>query len=311
MFVRLTELRPVTARDTLYRFTCPAIARAALPGQFVELKLTGGCDPFLRRPISLFDADGTETFSLLVRTVGRGTEYMTGWTPGMEIDVLGPLGSGFSWETDTRDCLLVAGGIGLAPMGFLARRLLDEGKRVRLLFSPRRDAALLDALPFRERLDVSCCENRSALPAALDALLAQGAEPALSGEQILLRYPEIYGYPLEAPNPPASSPAPPATQKAASASRREEAVPAPGQSATQKAASASRREEAVPVPPAYLSGEQAKVYAALAAGSQPVDLLCERCELAAGALLAILTQLELFGLVRLLPGGVVEIVRRS
>ena len=163
MFVRLTELRPVTARDTLYRFTCPAIARAALPGQFVELKLTGGCDPFLRRPISLFDADGTETFSLLVRTVGRGTEYMTGWTPGMEIDVLGPLGSGFSWETDTRDCLLVAGGIGLAPMGFLARRLLDEGKRVRLLFSPRRDAALLDALPFRERLDVSCCENRSAL----------------------------------------------------------------------------------------------------------------------------------------------------
>ena len=147
MFVRLTELRPVTARDTLYRFTCPAIARAALPGQFVELKLTGGCDPFLRRPISLFDADGTETFSLLVRTVGRGTEYMTGWTPGMEIDVLGPLGSGFSWETDTRDCLLVAGGIGLAPMGFLARRLLDEGKRVRLLFSPRRDAALLDALP--------------------------------------------------------------------------------------------------------------------------------------------------------------------
>ena len=144
-----------------------------------------------------------------------------------------------------------------------------------------------------------------------NSLLAQGAEPALSGEQILLRYPEIYGYPLEAPNPPASSPAPPATQKAASASRREEAVPAPGQSATQKAASASRREEAVPVPPAYLSGEQAKVYAALAAGSQPVDLLCERCELAAGALLAILTQLELFGLVRLLPGRMVEIVRRS
>ena len=144
-----------------------------------------------------------------------------------------------------------------------------------------------------------------------NSLLAQGAEPALSGEQILLRYPEIYSYPLEAPNPPASSPAPPATQKAASASRREEAVPAPGQSATQKAASASRREEAVPAPPAYLSGEQAKVYAALAAGPQPVDLLCERCELAAGALLAILTQLELFGLVRLLPGRMVEIVRRS
>ena len=64
-----------------------------------------------------------------------------------------------------------------------------------------------------------------------NSLLAQGAEPALSGEQILLRYPEIYGYPLDAPNPPASSPAPPAAQKAVPAARREGT--APGQSAEQ------------------------------------------------------------------------------
>lgn len=142
-----------------------------------------------------------------------------------------------------------------------------------------------------------------------NSLLAQGAEPALSGEQILLRYPEIYGYPLDAPNPPASSPAPPAAQKAVPAARREGT--APGQSAERQAISVSPRGEAAPAPPAYLSGEQAKVYAALAAGPQPVDLLCERCGLAAGALLAILTQLELFGLVRLLPGRMVETVRRS
>ncbi|MFR8331825.1 MAG: hypothetical protein ACLU9S_05230 [Oscillospiraceae bacterium] len=162
MFVRLTELRPVTARDTCIALPCPAIAQAALPGQFVELKLTGGCDPFLRRPISLFDADGTETFSLLVRTVGRGTEYMTGWTPGMEIDVLRPLGSGFSWETDTRDCLLVAGGIGLAPWVSWPGACWTRGSGCVCCFRPGGDAALLDALPFRERLDVSCCENRSA-----------------------------------------------------------------------------------------------------------------------------------------------------
>lgn len=144
-----------------------------------------------------------------------------------------------------------------------------------------------------------------------NSLLAQGAEPALSGEQILLRYPEIYGYPLEAPNPPASSPAPPATRKPPPPPGGKKRCPRPAVRHAESRLRLPAGRGGCPVPPAYLSGEQAKVYAALAAGSQPVDLLCERCELAAGALLAILTQLELFGLVRLLPGRMVEIVRRS
>lgn len=180
MLATLTDLRRVTARDTLYTFSCPGVARSARPGQFVELRLTEGCDPFLRRPISLFAADGAETFSLLVRAVGRGTEWMAGWESGRQVDVLGPLGNGFSWSDGDRDCVLAAGGIGLAPLGFLAGRLLAQGKRVRLLFSPRRDGALLEALPFRETLEVSCCENRAALPAALDALLERGADRVFS-----------------------------------------------------------------------------------------------------------------------------------
>lgn len=176
----LTEVRSVTGRDTLYTFACPEIARKARPGQFVELKLTDGCEPFLRRPISIFDTDGAHTFSLLVRTAGRGTSAMRGWTPGTEADVLGPLGNGFSWGADAQNCVLAAGGIGLAPLAFLAKKLLEEGKRVQLLFSPRRDAGLLDALPFRARLAVSCAENRAAFPDALDALLEQGADALFS-----------------------------------------------------------------------------------------------------------------------------------
>lgn len=179
MRATLLEIRPVTGRDTCYVFRCPQVAAAARPGQFVELKLTEGYQPpFLRRPISIFDTDGQETFSLLVRTVGEGTTAMTGWPVGHSVDVLGPLGNGFTWNDHHQTCLLVAGGIGLAPLALSARRLLEEGKRVRLLFSPRRDQALLEALPFRDRLEVATSENRAALAATL--------EPLLEGTDLLL-----------------------------------------------------------------------------------------------------------------------------
>ena len=180
MLAVLTEIRSVTQRDTLYTFKCPDIARTARPGQFVELKLTDGYEPFLRRPISIFDADGDQAFSLLVRTVGRGTAALTKWDVGAKVDVLGPLGNGFAWKPEDRDCVLVAGGIGLAPLSFLAKRLLSEGKQVRLVFSPQRDAELLKVLPFQEQLGIVFSENRNALPAVLTSVLRHGVDTVFS-----------------------------------------------------------------------------------------------------------------------------------
>lgn len=200
MLAVLTEIRPVTHRDTLYTFECPAIAQTARPGQFVELKLTDGYDPFLRRPISIFDADGVQTFSLLVRTVGRGTEAMTRWEVGAKVDVIGPLGNGFTWKPEDRDCVLVAGGIGLAPMTFLAKQLLAEGKQVRLVFSPRRDAELLQALPFREQLGIVFSENRNALPTVLMSVLRHGVDAVFScGPEGLLETVAEYAMEYHAP----------------------------------------------------------------------------------------------------------------
>lgn len=200
MLAVLTEVRPITQRDTLYTFKCPDIARTARPGQFVELKLTDTYDPFLRRPISIFDADGSQSFSLLVRTVGRGTAAMTGWKVGTEADVLGPLGNGFSWKPEVRDCVLVAGGIGLAPMAFLAKQLLTEGKYVRLVFSPHRDAELLKALPFQEQLGIAFSENRTALPVVLTAILRHGVDAVFScGPEGLLETVAEYAAEYHAP----------------------------------------------------------------------------------------------------------------
>ena len=173
MLTTLLEQRQITERDTLYVFDCPELAKKARPGQFVELKLTDSAEPFLRRPISIFDSDGERTFTLLVRTVGYGTKYMTRWVSGTEVDVIGPLGNGFSWEESWESCIIVGGGIGLAPLNYLARVLTREGKKVRLLFSPRRDAQLLDSLPEKETLETFCSENRAGVCPVLEKMLEE------------------------------------------------------------------------------------------------------------------------------------------
>lgn len=144
MSARLYSKRKITERDTLYRLECPEIAVKAKPGQFVEVRVRDALEPFFRRPISIFNTDGVY-LDLLVRTVGRGTELMTEWESGQEIDIIGPLGSGFSWESSEKRFLLAGGGIGAAPLHFLARRLKQEGKAARMFFSPQRGKAVLDA----------------------------------------------------------------------------------------------------------------------------------------------------------------------
>lgn len=176
MLATLLEVRRVTPRDTLYVFDGSELARNARPGQFAELKLTDSTEPFLRRPISIFDSDGHSTFTLLVRTVGRGTQYMTRWLPGVRVDVLGPLGNGFSPIPDGKNYVLVGGGIGLAPLNFLARELMLQGKRVQLLFSPKRDARLLEALPNGKMPEILCAENRADVCRMLERLLAESVD---------------------------------------------------------------------------------------------------------------------------------------
>lgn len=180
MYATLLSKHSVTERDTLYIFDCPPLAQAARPGQFVEVKLSDGTDPFLRRPISIFDGDGQRTFSLLIRTVGRGTEAMTRWEPGAEVDVIGPLGNGFSLPEGEAGVLLAAGGIGLAPLHYLIRALQQEGRRIRLLFSPRRDEALLQCLSDLEPIETHFAENRTQAAELMDSLLTQEPAPVLA-----------------------------------------------------------------------------------------------------------------------------------
>lgn len=113
---------------------CPEIARQALPGQFLMLRVSELRDPFLRRPFAFsriflpqevqkkpLDEGGVE---ICYQVRGRGTTLMTQLKEGQRLDLLGPLGNGFWAVEDGRRPILVGGGIGIAPLLCWAQELL-------------------------------------------------------------------------------------------------------------------------------------------------------------------------------------------
>lgn len=117
---------------------CPWIAKKALPGQFVNVRINNVNEPLLRRPISLHGIDAENgILSLLYLVVGRGTEMMTKMENGEKIDLLGPLGQGFTTSFKGRKAVMVAGGIGSAPFYPLMEALKARGKEMTLIYGAR------------------------------------------------------------------------------------------------------------------------------------------------------------------------------
>jgi len=104
------------------------------PGQFVNIRVGEGTDPLLRRPFSIYDADG-DVIRVVIRVVGRGTALLSRMEPG-EINLIAPLGRGFTIENNKR-VLIVGGGVGNAPLLYLARELKKSGNRVTYIYSAR------------------------------------------------------------------------------------------------------------------------------------------------------------------------------
>jgi dihydroorotate dehydrogenase electron transfer subunit len=100
------------------------------PGQFLHIKAGTSSDPLLRRPISVHRINyRSNIVELLYKTVGKGTQLMSRRSKGTYIDVLGPLGNGFRVPKGQSNFILVAGGMGVAPLVALADQLATFRKR--------------------------------------------------------------------------------------------------------------------------------------------------------------------------------------
>jgi dihydroorotate dehydrogenase electron transfer subunit len=115
-------------------------------GQFYMLRLPGVQDPFLSRPISIFEVNpASETLSFVVQAAGRGTAMLTALLPGQPLEVQGPYGNGFPLENGR--AVLVGGGVGAAPLFQLAKELraANPNRRIDAFLGFRETAYLADA----------------------------------------------------------------------------------------------------------------------------------------------------------------------
>ena len=117
----------------------PQIAATAQPGQFVMVRC--GEETLLRRPLSVHQVEGGK-LALLFSVVGKGTHWLAQREAGNNVDIFGPLGNGFSIQSDSHNLLLLAGGIGIAPLCFLAQQALKQGCAVTLLLGASTAAQL-------------------------------------------------------------------------------------------------------------------------------------------------------------------------
>ncbi|MBT9142650.1 MAG: Dihydroorotate dehydrogenase B (NAD(+)), electron transfer subunit [Dehalococcoidia bacterium] len=150
----------------------------ALAGQFVHVRVSETYDPFLRRPISVHDC--TEgRLVLLYRTVGRGTELLAAKKAGETLDLLGPLGNSFPL-TDRPQAVVVAGGIGAAPLYYLLRSLKQAGKQVSFFYGARNEAELILRDEYRA-LVANYSEATDDGSAGTRALVTHLAAPVIAG----------------------------------------------------------------------------------------------------------------------------------
>ena len=103
-------------------------AEIALPGQFVNIYLKNPAK-LLPRPISICDFDGKQLRMIYRSTgAGSGTDELSGYGEGEEIDITAPVGRGYPIEEIKGqavggDIVLMGGGIGIPPMYYLAKKL--------------------------------------------------------------------------------------------------------------------------------------------------------------------------------------------
>ncbi|MFC1944693.1 dihydroorotate dehydrogenase electron transfer subunit [Chloroflexota bacterium] len=117
----------------------PEASTLALPGQFVMVRCGEGA--VLRRPFSIHRVDGPD-LALLFAVVGRGTGWLSQRVKDDHLDLFGPLGTGFRVPSSPKNLLLVAGGIGIAPLVLLAEKALVCGHKVTLLLGGETGAKL-------------------------------------------------------------------------------------------------------------------------------------------------------------------------
>lgn len=132
----------------------PLIAENFAPGQFVHAKIPGMEGHILRRPFSLYAASkASGIIEILYQVVGFGSDHMTTLKQGDILDLLGPIGTPWNPPVDAKTALLVAGGVGAAPLYMLADQLTSSGVQVEVIMGAQTEKSLVCHGRYRQLLN--------------------------------------------------------------------------------------------------------------------------------------------------------------
>jgi dihydroorotate dehydrogenase electron transfer subunit len=122
------------------------------PGQFVEVKVEGSPNTFLRRPISInYVCEESNELWLLVQIIGDGTSTLSALSKGDTLNLVLPLGNSFTIPEDSsKSVLLIGGGVGTAPMLFFGKILKEKGFSPNFLLGARSAGDLLQLDEFQK-----------------------------------------------------------------------------------------------------------------------------------------------------------------
>jgi dihydroorotate dehydrogenase electron transfer subunit len=170
-FARVVQNERLYGNTYVTWFAAAAVAQGATPGQFVMLRCVEAPahgegppdavglpdDPLLPRAMSIHrlrpGPEGAE-WSVLYDVVGRGTAWLAARKPGDAVFCWGPLGHGYSVKETSRQLVLVAGGIGVAPLVWLADEAAERGRSVTLVLGGRTREQIFPAALLQPEVEV-------------------------------------------------------------------------------------------------------------------------------------------------------------
>lgn len=137
----ITENRFLNQSNILIKLKSDEDLPELYPGQFVNIEIPEQSDVFLRRPFSIFEVDyKSNTISIIVKILGKGSKKLSEIGVGKLLNLVLPLGKGFTKPEKNDKILLIGGGSGLAPMLFLAKESGVQKEQVHLLLGARSEA---------------------------------------------------------------------------------------------------------------------------------------------------------------------------
>jgi len=139
---RIVSTERVFGSTYLTWFQAPALVPGASPGRFLMLRLLDGSDPLLPRPMSYHRVGSSGEVAILYQARGRVTSMLPEQPAGTEALLWGPLGRGFYVRPGSQNVLLVAGGMGVAPLVWLAEVAVAKGKNVTFVIGARNASML-------------------------------------------------------------------------------------------------------------------------------------------------------------------------